>query len=230
VTKVWGIDLSLTHAAIVELDDGELSGFAYVTAQAGAAERSTEHGIRMPDFVRAISDQHERALARIEWMAATFVRLMKSSTPEFVGIEDYAYEQIQGAHQLGEMAGEIKRLFYRARIPLRVHDISTVKLFGTGDGRASKDDMVEAVQRAGHDFAVFNPLPTKRRKGRPDTVTGEDLSDAFVIARLVWAEVQLRTGLKLMKEFSEHEIRAFNRVTDRYPENILARDWIRKRA
>lgn len=224
--RVWGIDLSLTHAAIVELGDSAgLNGMAFITTKAGSAETSRAYGMRMPDFPKMIREHHTCALARIEWMAKTFVRLMKNSQPDYAGIEDYAYDEVRGAHQLGEMAGEIKRLFYRAGIPLRVHDIGTIKLFATGDGRASKDDMVIAAQKRGHDFTKFNLPVTKKRKGKPDTVTGEDLSDAYHIACMVLAEAQLRSGAKLMKDFAEHEIRAFNRVTDRYPENLLARDW-----
>lgn len=229
MTRVYGIDLSLNHWAVVELDDGEMSGFVYATDVEGSASKSKTHGIRFKVLEAPRGQRIDpilRGMHRLGWIEARLSDLLRQRPPEFGGIEDYAYDQAQGAHQLGEAGAIARMLMWRKRIPFRAHDISSIKLFAAHHGLASKDDVREAVRdRWGIDFTKYDAPPAKK-SGKPNTRTSEDLSDAFVVAKMVWTEVQLRRGQIKLSDLHEKEIQVFNRTTNTRPVNILATDWI----
>lgn len=218
---VQGWDVSLNHAAMVELTDGELSDFRYVTDKAADAAASKKRGARIN--VEKLKKQHGKD--RHRWMMA---RLMEMSShlvkwadrrPNYVGVEDYAVGAEQGSHYLGEIGGIARQTLWERDIPFRLHDPVSVKMFIARDGTAAKEEVQLAVlDRWGIDFGRYS-----RVKGEQ---TSEDLADAFGIAKMVWFEAQLRRGLVKLSDFHEREIRVFHRVTKTNPVCLLEREWL----
>lgn len=230
--KIIGMDLGLNHSAYVELTDGELSNYWYLTTAAGSAKQS-RRGERL--LLLKTKDKQAMAMRRLNDIVQFINRkvLRKNSLPDYIGIEDYAIRAEQGAHYLGEIGGLVRYLVYGRRIKLRLHDPNSVKMFTTHDGMAQKDAIERAVKKRWKvDFSKFNqprPKPTKKKpKPTQKRTTSEDLCDAYAIAKMVWTEVLLRNGHILMKELHPKEIQVFNRITKAYPMSLLDRDWIYK--
>lgn len=230
--RIHGWDISLNHSAFVQLDDGKLTGFWYLTDLVGSADRSKEHGIRLS--LPKTKDRQSFSVNRLSILDSMIKLILKKQQPEFVGIEDYAIREEQGAHYLGEIGGIARLNVINYGAKLRLHDPISVKMFATNDGTAQKDLVRECVRKKwGVDFEKYDqPLakPNKRVKiPRPNHQTSEDLSDAYTLAMLVWVETMLRDGKMTLDELEdEKERRVFLRVTKTYPVNLLDRDWIAK--
>ncbi len=229
MTVVQGWDLALNHGAVVELEDGDLKDFFYWTTKAGAAAKSVDHGRRL--ILSKSKEKQARAIDRLCWIEEFLVTYALSRLPDYIGIEDYAIRAEQGAHYMGEVGGVARLLCWKHGIRFRLHDPISVKMFATHDGTAQKDSVERAVlKRWGSDFSKFNQpraKPTKKNKSpKQNRDTSEDLADAFSIAKIVHAEVLLRSGNAVMSDFHEKEIKVFNRVTKTYPVNLLNREWI----
>jgi len=227
---VHGWDVALNHSAFVELTDGELTNFWYVTSIAGSAAKSKEHGHRL--ILPKTKERQQLAIGRLAWLE-NFMdkKVLMASQPDYVGIEDYAIRAEQGAHYMGEIGGIARILCWFRGVKLRLHDPVSVKMFTAHDGTCQKDSIERAVaKRWGVNFSEYNldkPKPTERNpKPRRNRTTSEDLADAYAIAQMVWTEVQLRSGQVLLKELHEKEIQVFNRVTKTYPVSLLDREWI----
>jgi len=220
---VQGCDISLNHGAVVQLKDGELDNFWYYTDKVGSAQRSKKHGSRVevPTPTKQ-PDKQIRSAIRLDWVSIWIDRVALSHRPHFAGLEDYALGADQGAHYLGEIGGQARRLLWLRGVRFRLHDPIAVKLFVTHDGTAQKDLVEEFVMnRWKVDFSDFNAKSKK-----PNRQTSEDLCDAFGLAQLVWIEYLLRKGRIKLSSLHEKEIQLFNRVTKAYPINVLGREWI----
>lgn len=234
-TIVHGWDLALNHAGFVELTDGVMTDFQYVTDLAASAGRSKEHGIRLPLFKS--KDRQQRAMERLAWWEH-FIdkKLLIARQPNYVGIEDYALDASHGAHYKGELGGIARILCWFRGISFRLHDPISIKMFTTHDGTVRTKDEVErkVLKRWKQDFSKFNqplakPKTTGKHAGKQpkeNRTTSEDLADAYAIAMLVWTEVLLRRGELKMSILHEKEVRVFNRVTKSYPVNLLDREWL----
>lgn len=223
-TIVMGMDLALNHAAFVELIDGKLNGYWFVSDNAAASAK--KHGTRLPPDFAKEKDPNTRNLKRIVWWEH-FIdkKILMPRAPEFVGIEDYALDARQG-HMKGELGGIARILCWFRGAKIRFHDPMSIKMFTAHDGTCQKDEIEYAVKkRWGEDFSDRNPPkpPNARRQNR---TVSEDIADAYAIAQMVWFEVQLRRGDIRLSDFHEKEIRVFNRVTKTYPVSLLDRDWI----
>lgn len=224
---VQGMDISLNHGAVVQLRDGELDAFWYYTDKAGSAARSKERGFRIevPTPTKQ-PDKQIRAAIRLDWVSRWIDRVGLSQQPDFAGLEDYAIGADQGAHYLGEIGGQARRLLWLRGIRYRLHDPIAGKLFVAHDSTAQKDLIERCVlDRWGVDFSDYNAKKGKSKK-EPSRQTSEDLADAFGMAQLVWTEYQLRKGLIRLKSLHEKEIQVFNRATKAFPINVLGREWI----
>jgi len=222
--SIMGCDVSLNHSAFVLLEDGELADFWYFTNIVGSANRSNKHGTRLPNF--KFGDKQTKAMHRLNWIKCYIETLLSMVQIDYVGIEDYAVSEAQGAHYLGEIGGIVRLIFFERGVPMRLHDPVSIKMFVTHNGRAQKDQMeISVAQRWGRHFSDFN-APINPKTSKRNRQTSEDLADAFSVAKLVWTEVQLRNGAMKMNSMHEKEIQVFNRVTKSYPINLLARDWI----
>jgi len=224
---VQGWDLSLNHAGFVELVDGELGRFWYVSDRVGCAKRSkTGTLIKIPKC----EDRMQESIDRILFWRKYLVEHAIRSCPAYVGIEDYALDGgAHGAHYKGELGGIARLAALDVKARVRLHDPGSVKMFTTHRGDADKAWIEAAVkERWGVDFSRYN-LPAKPGK-KENRETSEDLADAFAVAQLVWTEIQLRRGTLMLSSLHEKEIQVFNRTTKAYPVNILGREWITRRA
>ena len=219
---VHGYDLALNHGGFVELTDGEITNFWYISSKAGAANKSKNHSFRL--ILAKNKDRQIVAMKRLSDVMNVIREIMRKSRPDYVGIEDYALGISHGSHYMGEIGGTVRLLCWENKIKMRLHDPISVKMFATHNGGAKKDMMEKAVlDRWGIDFSDFNPIA---RGAKQDRTASEDLCDAFVIAKMVWTELQLRQGEIRLTELHEKEIQVFNRVTKSYPVSLLSREWI----
>lgn len=226
--KVIGFDVSLNHGAAVELTNGKPSWFAYYTATAGVSSRSSA-GSRLPAAPsKKDVDKQPYQMERLAWIESWIDKtVLVPRRPDFVGIEDYALRAEQGAHQLGEVGGIARILFWFRGVYFRKHDPISVKMFVTHDGTAQKD-LIEArvKERWGVDYGAVNADPRPGKK--QSRTSSEDLADAFGIAKLVDAERLIRSGkLRLEDLENDKERQVFNRVTKTYPVSLIGREWIR---
>jgi hypothetical protein len=221
---------------VYELTDGKPSWFAYYTDVAGSAALGKGHGFRVPPAPSS-GDKQPYQVERLAWIERWIDKeVLVARKPDFVGIEGYAIRAEQGAHQLGEVGGLARILFWFRGVRFRMHDPISAKMFVTWDGNAQKDLVELRVrERWGLDFGQYNPPPPPApkkgaRAGKPPKQsrrTSEDLADAFAIAKLVEAERLIRAG-KLRLDELEHdkERQVFNRVTKTYPISLIGREWI----
>ncbi len=226
-----GIDLSLNHAgfALVRCDTLKLVRAAFVTAKvaplrkAEANEGGKVVGIRIPQWKKVERERLE--LFRLVWWHKTLTELRDDPTfgkARFVGIEGYALAGRNAyQHSYAEIGGLVRFIFRKRNI--RIHDPLSVKLFGHGHGHATTPMVEEAVWKKQRvDFREWNAKTVGQRPS-------EDMTVAFVLARMVALERNLRVGAMKLSDLEENEIRVFNRVTKFAPINILAREWITAR-
>lgn len=222
-----GCDISLNHGAIVTLDwDGALD-FRCFTDVAGEAARDPVNVTRFPKRKKD-EDRHAFALARLDrvddWVLDASIALMLDKEPmqSYIGLEDYAYDKAQQAHQLGEVGGVVRSFFWYHRMHMRIHDVGSIKMYATGRGNATKEEVIEAAltQFPSATFAAFI-----RHDG---TQLLADLCDAYTIATMVRTELHLRLGATTHATLPERCLRVFNRVTKANPTNVLARDWVHR--
>lgn len=215
---IWGIDLSLNHAGIVELgSQGELAWWTFVTdkkTQAG------EFGFHFD--IKKTSDKQQFNMDRLSWWEHLIVNLLKSRKPTHVGIEDYAPRAMSNStYQIGELGGIVRRAVLRQGAALRLHDPMTVKMYVVHSGNATPEETQEAVLSRWPD--------TKQAWAKLSPSVQLDLAPAYGAARLVLDELDIRAGRLQVSALHEKEIRVWNRVTKANPVNILARDWIIER-
>jgi Holliday junction resolvasome RuvABC endonuclease subunit len=215
----FGIDVSINHGAVVCLqDNGALFDYWFMADKRAIANKSAKHG----EYIKKLKNPEIHAVHRLECWEAFFFSLPIDHN-DYAGIEDYAYQASQGAHQIGEVGGIARKACWDDGARIRLHDPPSIKMFATHDGTADKKEMVrEVLQRwpETKEFCKYTHLKNK-------TIT-EDLIDAYVIAKLVCVEVQLRNGSMKLSDLHEKEVQVFNRVTKRYPNNLLDREWIQK--
>jgi Holliday junction resolvasome RuvABC endonuclease subunit len=228
--KVIGMDVSLNHSAFVELTDGELTNYWYITNIAGSAAKSSKHGFRLQ--LPKSKERQVVSIGRLAWLE-NFIdkKILTANQPDYVGIEDYAIRAEQGAHYLGEIGGIVRILCWFRGIKYRLHDPVSIKMFTAHDGTCQKDSIERAAaQRWGVNFSKYNNpkiKPTKRiPHPKQNRTTSEDLADALAIAQMVWTEIQLRAGVLLLRDLHPKEIQVFNRITKTYPVSLLDREWI----
>lgn len=212
--KSLGLDISLNHGAAVEIVDGEAFRHWFYTSVAGVAAIGGE---RVPD--EKSDDRHQRGIRRLDWIARWLESVVRESAPDYAGLEDYAIRAQQGAHYLGEVGGIARACLWRLGVRFRLHDPTSLKLYVAHDGSADKELVrIEARERWG---VEFNYTVGK------NALTSEDLTDAYVMAKLVEVEARIRSG-ELSTRDLEHdqERRVFNRTTKTNPTNVLDRGWI----
>lgn len=227
--RVQGWDISLNHGAVVELCNGKLDGYWFYSDKAGSVARSRKHGerVELPTPTR-MPDKHVRSIVRLDWVSRWIERVALANPPGYVALEDYAIGADQGAHYLGEIGGQARRLMWTHGVRYRLHDPIAVKLFVAHDATAQKDLIERMVSdRWGADFSHCNANAKRTGRGKESRQTSEDLADAFGLAQMAWAEYRLRKGHVHLSSLHEKEIQVFNRATKAFPINVLGREWIR---
>lgn len=98
-------------------------------------------------------------------------RALTTILPEvvFATLEGYAYGAVGHVFELGEVGGVTKVTLLEAGIEFRTVAPVQLKKFATGYGSASKDDMLDAARKSGHDFGF-----------------DDNQADAFFLARIAY--------------------------------------------
>lgn len=110
---------------------------------------------------------------RLEFLVQSTIRFLSDFDEEdiLVGIENHAFGMQHGDTRPHELGGIIKLELWRRGIPFVLKAVSSIKLFGAGHGRATKQQMSEAAIADG-----FAP-------GR-----NHNLADAYFVAKLTQSE------------------------------------------
>lgn len=232
-----GWDLALNHAGFVELKDGKFNQATYVTTVRGAYKNGLHVDNIKPilltkDIVRCDDIDFADQARSYKWYMIfqhVLENFSSSSIDEnFVGIEGFAFGKFnqgktRSLTQIAEVAGYAKNMLHSKNIPFRLHDPATVKMFATFHS-VKESDKAEIIRAVRKEWNVdFRPFIAGK-----NIDSAGDLADAFVIAKMVWYEYQLRKGLIELGSMHEKRIRVFNRVTKAYPCNIIGRDWIKR--
>lgn len=227
--RIQGWDISLGHGAMIELTNGKLSNHWIISDHQFTKRIKKQFPIQVgkilspPVAPKRDKDQGCFSAERLDWWYSFLEAHVKATRPTFVAIEDYAYGAAHRAHQIGEVGGAARRLLWHYRIPFRLHDPLSVKMFATGKGDAKKLDMIRGVE-ARWDISF--------RTAYPDLAfmeNVEDLADATTVSQLLHLELQLRRGIVRLQDLPEKDIQIFNRTTKTYPTNILGRNFIVKK-
>jgi Holliday junction resolvasome RuvABC endonuclease subunit len=219
--------VSLNHAALILLRDGELRDLFYTTNIKGSADKSKKRSLFIPVeqmTTKFGKDKHRILAWRLKFVADALWEKIVQWAPDYVGVEDYALRAEQGSHQLGEIGGVMRWMLFSAGIPFRLWDPTTVKMFVAHDGTCQKDEVARSVQeRWDKDFTSFD---SGGGKAGPNRQTSEDLADAYGLAQMVWIEAQIRAGKLRLDTLHPKEIQVFNRITKYQPVPAISREWI----
>lgn len=222
-TRVVGIDPAQNHVGLVLIEDGEVVDYNFATDKAGhhktydrAARVNVEKALK-----RFRGDKHRLLAWRVSFVADFIWKQLMEWQPDFVAVEDYALRAEMGAHQAGEIGGVIRWMLYNGRIPFRLWDPTTLKMFVAHDGTCQKDEVERSVARRwGHNYSRHNA-------GQKNRQTSEDLADATGLAYMCWYEVLIRRGeMKVSDLENEKEVRCFNRITKYQKVPVIDREWI----
>lgn len=216
MTKTLGFDLSLNHSAAVELTDGIMSNFWYITDKVGISKKCM-NGVHLP--LPKTQDKEFKNSIRLYNNKLWLQNVLIDSKPDYVGVENYSYNSKGQTFNIGEYGGTLTLFCLENKIPFRKHDPLSIKMFATYSGKADKQQMINSLKEK-HDVDFY------RWGTKANQTTVEDLTDAYFISQLIWVEYQLRNGLIQLSDLHEKEIQVFNRITKTYPVNLLSRDWI----
>lgn len=214
--RVLGIDLSLNHAAFVELIDDSIRAFLVVTSTKSIAAQTD--GTILISADAPTKDDH--AVARLGWWRTNLPLILANFDPERIAFEDYAYSAKHSAHQIGEVGGLLRLALLDYGRPWRRYAPDHIKLFAAHNAKAEKVHMIDACrERWGVDWAFLIPPGTKREEAAGDA------ADATAIAYFLRSELLVRAGTRQLTDLHEAERRAFLKTSKHFEENLLARPF-----
>ena len=235
---VIGIDLSTSHAGIYSIGKGGdgwtllvnkkkhcISKNTALLDAKGKDEDSANYEMRRLDLVYStIADEVVRYLHHLG--PVTYIEDGKTSCQfNFAVLEDYAFavhsRSVTGIAQTG---GVVRHLLYCWGIPIRLHDPTSVKIFATGKGNATKLEVVNAALAGG--LQIDPRLLSEVKGGKDVDGPGTDLADAFWLAKMGELEIKVRLGEVGLADLEERERRIFLRTTKAMPVNLLDRPFI----
>jgi hypothetical protein len=225
--RVLSFDVSMNHGGATLIKNERLKHYWYFTDVVASAKRCKGHGTLLPKKPKSLNnkDSQQYQMFRLNFVRNWVRAVVRVAQPDYIGIEDYALHAANKAHQLGEVGGAARIIFWDSGVPFRCSDPVSCKMFTAHDGTAQKDLIERSVrERWGVDFTHCNP-PQQPGKNMNRTVS-EDLSDAFGLGKLVETEAHLRLGLVTLKMLHPKEIQVFTRITKTFPCNILDREWL----
>lgn len=221
-----GLDLSPNHYGLVTLNGlGELVHIHYMTGTQKGADlakvdpRATSTVYKHPS-AKQNPDNGYKDVVRVSAVSNDVADALERHQPHFLALEDYAWDAGGREYQIGEVGGAVKRDMWERQLPFRLHDNIAVKMFATMNGNASKEQVMEAVQKR------WEPELDRFCTGANGRETEGDLCDAYTLARLCLTEWKLRRALMRPSHLFGKEWQVFMRVTKSQPVNILGREWI----
>jgi len=157
-----GLDLSLTGTGIVVVQGAKVSEWRHLPTEVAKDEQ--ECGLLPSGKFRGTNDE------RIDWIVSNIRGMWMSHLPALTVIEDYSFaNNYPGSRINAEIHGIIKNRLFRVSAPYTTLPPRSLKKEATGNGAASKSEMVEAAQA---EWAECPPI--------------HDVADAYHLAR--WAQ------------------------------------------
>lgn len=157
----------------------------------------------------------------------------------YTAIEGYSYGSCGGSlYQIGENTGLLKSMLYQSNIAIRIYEPSSIKMFFTGKGNATKYDMFDTYMSLNNPLGLSNKLVGmgieanehfKKIGKKKNFNPTEDIIDSYAICYLLYTELLLRKGLIDLKTLSDKQIQVFNKIHKNTKTNILDEDFIKKR-
>lgn len=233
--RTIGWDQSLNHGAGIMLDaDAAIVDWWVTTTRVGDLVPQTRgHVTVAPVEIRSgkakIADLHTFGIARLRYLDDWFGEMCERPSMrvggKYFAVEDYAHKAKGDTHHIGE-AGGILRLRLPFHGALRVVNVDDVKIYACNKGNAKKDEELRPAvleTYAGTDFAQL--VATLLECEVSNDVVG-DLVDAYVLARLLRTELELRADPTRIGLLSEGPLRIFRRVTEKHGVNVLDRPFV----
>ena len=224
--RVIGCDISMNHGAMVELLGGRFLRAWYFHGVLKCVSKAKDvHNVQATRIVEpklVEKDQEHKDFLKSRWISDWMLTSLSSTIlPRALAYERTLPDGTGRITQLAAMQAVFMNKLYDAGARLRSYDPATLKMFAVWNGAASKDMMEAAVrERWSADFTCFN---TEAK----DNKISEDLVDAFVAAKVLDIELQIREGTLALSDLEDNKERTvFLKVTKSYPTNILARPFI----
>lgn len=241
---IFGFDISLEHWGItcIGSDTGELLGswssyptkkwvvedipeIKYIGRQSPGKEKDeqkapfTQRRIRMA--IRRIKCVVTKALLK-------YSKVGYEHDDFYISIEGYSYQsQTTSICQIAEVTGALKHVMFEMGGRLRVHDPSTLKQFGAGLGNAKKIQMIEAARYQGFNVPDTIIKPTTSGGILVDVDgPGTDIVDAWFLAHMLYMELQLRDGRKVIGDLDTIKQGIFKRISVYYPVDLMKRPFM----
>jgi Holliday junction resolvasome RuvABC endonuclease subunit len=217
------IDPSPNNTSGVLYHGNELINYFFVST---VKKHLKEYGARCWQIPKV---QRHDEIARLERIQVIERMVLANTMPvEYIGIEDYGWisgGKSAGVYQVGEVGGVLRLGIYRdGGIKLRTYDPMSVKLARTGDGHASKEEMMKVARE---ELADYNTDFYNKLKEMPDKIF-EHIADAMAVSFLLRLELKVRRGEVTISDLEPHLVRVFNRVTKGMPMCILDRPFIQR--
>ncbi len=208
--KIVGIDYSMNSPGVVrfyldnnlDLIKAEFLGFTQI-----------KKNQRLPNIIYYKKNQFCNNIEKFIWINDTIQKFLLNGyaliQADYITLEGYAYGAKGKVFEIGEATGELKKRIWESKVPLRIYDPTSIKMYITGTGNADKE------------------LMKKYYKGiLPVENINEDIIDAYHVTSLLQMELKIRKGIIKTQDLPEHQIKVFNRCTKSHPENILVENFI----
>lgn len=203
---VLGIDPSLNGTAFVFMKNFKVVDYYFFTTVVKMAKSAGVHAIlnKATDISRlsSIYDVYNKLLEKYKLQV------------NYSAIENYAFGAASGsAFQIGGCGELLRLLTYRENIPYKEYAPTKVKKFATGDGGAQKSQMVLAAFKDGFDVGQYGK-------------SGEDLADAYWIAKMVTSELFIRRDITYLSKLTKQQQEAFLETNKKYPTPLIERPFV----
>lgn len=221
--RIVGLDVSITSTGVVvfDLDDNldvvDKTFFGFVTKK--YQDKDTHlHYYK--------NDQFPNYIERTKALQNKIFDVIGDCV-DYASIEDYAFSGTGKTFHIGEFTGKLKERLYDNGASIRLTDPTSLKKFATGNGNSGKTEMgLEAPEHPDWSRDGF-PVLLEDSKVYPFAKSpSADIIDAWWLAKLLQLELKLRRGLVNLRDYPEHVISTFNRVTKSNPINILDREFL----
>ena len=148
-----GIDQSLTGTGVVILDNnGSL----------------LSHMLVDPKKLRGVE--------RLAYISLTVGDLLRHHNVTGAMMEGYSYDSVHRGMDLAELGGVLKLMLYTNKMSFKTPSPSQVKKFATGKGQATKERVMEAVEK---NWGV--------------KILDDNIADAFVLAKIAYVNATKNT-------------------------------------
>jgi len=169
------------------------------------------------DIIYFKKKEFENNIEQYNWMKEEIFNFIACA--DYVAIEGYSYNSTGKIFDMAEFIGCLKYHLYVSNIPIRIYEPAVVKMYATGNGNCDKIRMCDEYDKLKDGQTDLSHLPQYKNPK-------EDIVDAYYLCKLLRLELMLRKGLVTLDKLNEDEIKIFNRCTQKFPINLLARSFI----